>query len=87
MTIACVADVATTSLFGTLNGLKKFHPDWQIDNGFLTGQSWRVLKSWYTCGGTEQGFRRCFAEGLDESLVPSVAQAKGDRYHVLLKSN
>ena len=23
---------------------------------FLTGQSWRVLKSWYTSGGPEQGF-------------------------------
>ena len=42
----------------------------------------RVLKSGYTCGGPEQGFRRYFAEGLDESLVPSVAQAKGDGYHV-----
>ena len=21
-------------------------PDWKIDNGFLTGQSWQVLKSW-----------------------------------------
>ena len=41
-----------------------------------------MLKSWYTCGGTEQGIRRRFAEGLDESLVPSVAQAKGDGYHV-----
>ena len=28
---------------------------------FLTGQSWRVLKSWYTGERPEQGFRRCFA--------------------------
>ena len=33
-------------------------PDWQFDNGFLTGQSWRVLKSRYTGGDPEQeGFR------------------------------
>ena len=34
---------------------------------FLTGQSWRVLKSWYTGGDLEQGFRRCFADGLNQS--------------------
>ena len=43
---------------------------------FLTGQSWRVLKSGYTGGGLEQGFRRCFADGLNQSLVSSVTQAK-----------
>ena len=42
---------------------------------FLTGQSWRLLKSWYTVGGPEQGFQRCFAEGLNQSLVLSVVQA------------
>ena len=31
---------------------------------FLTGQSWNVLKSWYTGGYLEQGFRHCFARGL-----------------------
>ena len=38
-----------------------FYPDWQIDNVFLIlrGPSWRVLKSGYTGGGPEQGFRRC----------------------------
>ena len=41
-----------------------------IGKGFLRGQSWRVLKSWYTAGGPEQGFWRCFADGL-----PSLAQA------------
>ena len=35
---------------------------------FLTSQSWRVLKSWYT-GRPEQGFRRCFADGLNQSLA------------------
>ena len=24
---------------------------------FLTGQSWRVMKSWYTGGGPTEGFR------------------------------
>ena len=42
---------------------------------FLTGQSLRVLKSWYTGGGPEQGFRRCFADVLNQSLVRSAAQA------------
>ena len=43
---------------------------------FLTGQSWRVLKSWYTGGGPEQVFRGCFADELNQSLVSSMAQAK-----------
>ena len=42
---------------------------------FVTGQSWHVLKSFYTGGGLEHGFRRCFADGLNQSLVPFVAQA------------
>ena len=28
-----------------------------------------VLKSWYTGGSPEQGFWRCFADGLNQSLV------------------
>ena len=35
-----------------------------------------VIKSWYTGGGPEQGFWHCFADGLDQSLVSSVAQAR-----------
>ena len=31
---------------------------------FLSGQSWRVLKSWYTGGETKQGLRRRFADEL-----------------------
>ena len=42
----------------------------------LTGQSWCALKSWYTAGGPEQGFRRCFADGLNQSSVLSEAQAR-----------
>ena len=37
---------------------------------FLTGQSRRVLKSWYTGGGPEQEFRRCFADEVN--LAPFV---------------
>ena len=42
---------------------------------FLKGQSWPVLKPWYTSRGTEQGFQGPFADGLNKSLVSSVAQA------------
>ena len=38
---------------------------------FLTGQSWRVPKSGYTAGSPEQGFRRCFADGVNQSLISS----------------
>ena len=43
---------------------------------FSTSQSWRVLKSWYTGEGPELGFWRRFADGLNQSLVSSVAQAR-----------
>ena len=42
---------------------------------FLTDQSWRVLKPWYTGEGPEQGFRLCFTDGLNQRLVSSVVQA------------
>ena len=32
--------------------------------GFLTYQSWRVLKCWYLGGGPERGFSRYFADRL-----------------------
>ena len=42
----------------------------------LTGQSWHVLKTWYTGGGPEQGFWCCFADRPIRCLVlVSVAQA------------
>ena len=34
---------------------------------FLTGQSWRVLKTIYTCWGPEQGVWRCSADELSQS--------------------
>lgn len=39
---------------------------------FQTDQPWRVLNSGYTGGRPEQGDRRCFADGLGQSLVSSV---------------
>ena len=45
------------------------HPEGKSTMAVLTGQSWSLLKSWYTGGDPEQGFRRCFADGLNQSLV------------------
>ena len=53
---------------------------------FLTDQSWRVLKSWYTCESPEQEFRRCFTDGLNQSLVSSVTQAKNKGDHETLET-
>ena len=47
----------------------------KLTTAFLTGQSWCLLKSCYTGGDPEQRFLRCFADGLNQSLVLSVAQA------------
>ena len=51
---------------------------------FLTGQSRRVLKSWFTGGDPDQRFRRCFVDGLNQSLVSSVVQVikKGDDHEL-----
>ena len=57
----CVSNSPSTWLAITTN---KTRP-------FLTGQSWRVLKSGYTAGSPEQGFRRCFADGVSQSLISS----------------
>ena len=72
-----------------------FHLYWPIDNGFTTSQSWRVPKSWYTGEegwrgggeGAEKGFRRRFAEGVNQSLVSSVAQASSALPKQLIKPN
>ena len=48
----------------------------KLIRSFLTGQSWNVLKSWYTGGYLEQGFWHCFARGLlNQSLVSYVVQS------------
>ena len=51
-----------------------FNPVGKSTIALLMGQSWRILKSWYTGVGPEQGFQRGFADGLNQSLVSSVAQ-------------
>ena len=53
----------------------------KLTTAFLTGQSWRVLKSWYTDGGQEQGFQRCLAKGFNQTLASFVAQANGTPAH------
>ena len=75
-----VCEAAPRSLFWAPNGLDK-KPEMRFEvpfiligkstMAFLTGQSWRVLKSWYTGGGPEQGPGRCFedADGHNQSLV------------------
>ena len=61
-------------------------PDWRSrqtkQRPFLTGQSWRVLKSGYTAGSPEEGFRRCFADGVNQSLISSAR-----RLHMNKKRN
>ena len=56
---------------------------------FFTGQSWRLLKSWYKAGSPEQGFRCCFANGLNQqSLVSSAVQAseRSERVKFLMRN-
>ena len=50
---------------------------------FLTGQSWRILKSWYSAGDPEQGFWRCFPDGLNKSWVMSLTQADAPQVSTL----
>ena len=80
--VSNVCKVVLKSLFWALNGLKElpemsfkfpFNLIGKSTMAFLTGQSWHVLKSWYTGGGVEQGFQHCFADGLNWSLISSVA--------------
>ena len=82
--VSDVCEAAPRSLFCAPNGLKEL-PEMCFEfpfiligkctKAFLTGQSWHVLKSWYTAGDPEQGFRRRFADGLSQSLVSSVVRA------------
>ena len=82
--VSNVCEAAPISLFWAPTDLQiagrafriSFHPDWQMDHGISTGQSWCVLNSWYTGKSPYyQGFRRCFADRLNQSLVSSAAQA------------
>ena len=81
ISLAYVADVTLPSakqlllsLLWALNGLNElpevrleftFNLIGKLTIAFLMDQSWRVHKSWYTGGGPEQGFRRCFSDGLE----------------------
>ena len=65
--VSNVCKVAPISLFWAANGLNNlpemrfrfpFNLIGKSTMAFLTVQLWRVLKSWYTGGGPEQGFRR-----------------------------
>ena len=85
--ISNIREVAPRSLFWDPNGLNKFlevcfeFPFSLIGKSimaFSTGQSWCILKSWYTGGYPEQGFQRCFV-AVDityQGLVLSLAQAR-----------
>ena len=82
--ISNICKTALTSLFWAANELNEL-PEMQFEfpfiligkstMAFLTGQSWHILKSWYAGGGLKQGFQRCFADGLNQSLVLSVLHA------------
>ena len=71
-----VCQVAPISLFwaNRLNELLEmrfkfpFNLIGKLTLALLTGQSWHVLKSWYTGEDPEQGFRRCFADGLNQKF-------------------
>ena len=82
--VSTFCKAAPVSLFLAHNGLNELSemhfefPSILIDKStmaFLTGQSWRVLKCWYTGGGPEEGFQRCCADGLNKRLISSSAQA------------
>ena len=82
--VSNVCEAGPKSLFWASNGRNKlpemrfkfpFNLIGKSTMAFLKGQSWHVLKSWYTGGDPEQGFRRCFTDDLNQSLVSSVAQA------------
>ena len=63
----------------TGNALRiSFQSDWQINNGFFNRPNPGTQR------GPEQRFRRCFANGLNQSLVSSVAQVikKGDDHEL-----
>ena len=63
----------------------------KLTMAFLTGQSLStytcILKSSYTGWCLEQGFQRCFADGLNQSSVSPVGQARsGDGLYMYSKA-
>jgi len=55
-----------------LNGLKEL-PEVRFEFPLILIGKWTMTfltgRSWYTGGDPEQGFRRCFADGLNQSEV------------------
>ena len=80
-----ICKAAPRSLFWVLNGLNKV-PEVRFEfpfivigistMAFLTGQSWRILKFWYTGGAQNKDIGAISQTGFTESLVPCVAQAR-----------
>ena len=79
ISVGNVCEVAPKSLFGAPNGTQpitgngfriSFHPDWPVDNGFLTGQ-WRGA---YSNPGTQVGAEnKDFGAVSQTDLVSSLA--------------
>ena len=78
-----VCKVTQNSLFWVFNGLNEspevrvefyLHYDLHINNGFLTGQSRRVLKSWSLSGTQNKDCGAGCQKDLTRGLVSSVAQ-------------
>ena len=78
--VSNACEAAPRSLFCAPNGLNEL-PEVRFESSFmligkstmafLTGQScqsWRIHKFWYTGGDPEQGFRCCFADGLNREV-------------------
>ena len=80
-----VCKAAPISLFWSPKGFNKlitgnafrisFHPDWQNDDGFSNTPIMASTQVWEHRWDPEKWFQHCFADGLDQSLVFSVAQA------------
>ena len=78
----CWSLLGLKGLMDSMNYQKcvSYLPSTWLANGpsmaFLTDQLWRILNFWYTAGDPEQGFRRCFTDEINQSLVSSVVQAR-----------
>ena len=80
-----VCEAAPISLFWALNGLNElpevrfkfpFNLIGKLIMAFLTGQSWRVVKSWYTSGAQTKDFGAVSQKDLTRSLDPSLVQTR-----------
>ena len=83
--VSNVCKAAPRSLFCAPNGLNEV-PEVRFEfpfiligkwtMAFLTGQSWRILKSQYTGGAQNKNISAISQTGFTRSLVPCVAQAR-----------